>query len=152
MPKIYATNKKAHFNYEFLKIYNAGIQLKGYEVKAIKTGLASLQGAFVIIRGGEAYLTNTTVPPYQKANTPSNYKEDQPRKLLLQKKEILELEDRAKQKGLTLVAIKLYNNRGLVKLEFAVAKGKKKYDKREILKKRESDRKINRTLKNMGVS
>lgn len=146
----YAKNKKAHFDYEMLQDYEAGIELKGYEVKAIKTGKADMNGAFVIIRGEEAYLTNTRIPPYQKANTPADYDETRTRRLLLHKKELRELVGKTQQSGLTLVAIRLYNKKGKVKLQFALARGKKKYDKREKIKKREADRKIGRSLKTHG--
>lgn len=143
----YAKNKKAYFDYEFLAKYEAGIELKGYEVKAIKIGRADLSGAFIIIRGGEAYLTNTTVPPYQKANTPGDYDETRTRRLLLHKKELEELTGKSAARGLTLVALRLYNKKGKIKLEFALARGKKKYDKRQKIKKREAQRNIERSLK-----
>lgn len=143
----YAQNKKAFFDYEPLEKYTAGIELKGYEAKAIKKNLVNLQGGFVVIRGGEAYLTNVSIGYWQKANTPKNYEETRVRRLLLEKKELRELEEKTQQKGLTLVPIKLYNKGGLIKLEFALMRGKKKYDKREALKKREAKRKIERTLK-----
>ncbi|MDX1607943.1 MAG: SsrA-binding protein SmpB [Candidatus Spechtbacterales bacterium] len=148
MDNQYAYNKRAKFDYQLLDKYEAGIKLRGYEVKSIKNKTASLQGSFVIIRGGEAYITNMQVPPYQEMNIPGDYDASRPRKLLLHKKEIEELERKLQQKGLTLVPIKLYNKGGLVKLEFALAKGKKKADKRETIKKREDDRKMRRSLKN----
>jgi SsrA-binding protein len=141
-------NKKARFNYELLEKYSAGIELFGHEVKAIKKHQGSLDGSYVIIRGGEAFLTNASVPPYQPANTPKDYDEHRPRKLLLTKKQILELAETENAKGLTLVPISVYNNENKLKLEFAIARGKKKYDKRETIKKRESDRDIQRSLKN----
>ncbi|MEX0870015.1 MAG: SsrA-binding protein SmpB [Candidatus Spechtbacterales bacterium] len=143
----YAQNRKAAFNYNILKKYEAGIELHGFEVKAIRNSLASLQGAFVVINEGEAFLTNAQIAPYQKANTPADYKEDRERRLLLRKKELEELEEQSKIKGLTLVPIRLYNKHGLIKLELALAKGKKKYDKRDTIKKRDVEREIKRKLK-----
>ena len=144
---VYAQNKKAFFDYEALEKYTAGMELRGYEVKAIKNNLVNLQGGFIIIRGGEAYLTNVSIGYWQKANTPKDYEETRPKRLLLERKELLELEEKTQQKGLTLVPIKLYNKGGLIKMEFALMRGKKKYDKRETLKKREAKRKIERSLK-----
>ncbi|OGZ61300.1 MAG: SsrA-binding protein [Candidatus Spechtbacteria bacterium RIFCSPLOWO2_01_FULL_46_10] len=143
----YARNKKAYFNYEILEKYEAGLELRGFEVKSIKAGRVSLQGAFIIIRGSEAFLTNTTIPPYQAANTPKDYDETRTRRLLLHKNEIDELTGKSQQKGLTLVPLRLYNKSGKIKLEFALVRGKKKYDKREKLRKEEAGRKIQRALK-----
>ena len=144
---VYAKNKKAFFDYEIIEAYEAGIKLKGYEVKSVKKGLADLHGSFAIIRGGEAYLTNMSIPPYQKANIPESYDEQRPRQLLLHKKQIQELEERLKQGGLTLIPLKLYNKKGLIKIELGIARGKRKYDKREAIKKREDERKMRRSLK-----
>jgi SsrA-binding protein len=147
MNRVYSYNKKAKFDYKFLGTYEAGIKLLGYEVKSIKKGSASLRGSFVIIRGGEAYIINFNIPPYQEANLRANYDPERPRKLLLNKKELIELQEKSAIRGLTLVPVQLYNKRGLIKLEFAIARGKKKYDKRETIKRREDERKIHRYLK-----
>ena|SRR3989338_5295967 len=147
MAKIYSTNKKARFDYEILETYDAGIKLFGHEVKSIKRGSVNLQGSFVIIRGGEAYITNTIIPAYQAGNLTPNHEPERPLKLLLKKKEILGLQERLHNKGLTTVPLKLYNSRGLVKVEIGLVRGKKKYDKRDVIKKREADRKIRRRLK-----
>ncbi|OGD90784.1 SsrA-binding protein [Candidatus Curtissbacteria bacterium RIFCSPHIGHO2_02_FULL_40_17] len=144
---IYSSNKKARFDYEVLETYIAGVKLYGHEVKSVKKGSASLRGAFVIIRGGEPYLTNVTIPPYQERNLTPNYDPQRTRKLLLNKKEVQEIEDKLQAKGLTLVPLRLYNNRGLIKVEIGLMRGKKKYDKRETIKKREAERKIIRSLK-----
>ncbi|MEX2144911.1 MAG: SsrA-binding protein SmpB [Candidatus Spechtbacterales bacterium] len=149
--KVYAKNKKAFFDYNILDTYEAGIKLKGYEVKSIKKGLADLQGSFAIIRGQEAYITNMAVPPYQKENIPQNYDAERTRQLLLHKKQIKELEETLKRGGLTLIPLKLYNKKGLVKVELALSRGKRKYDKRQTIKKREDERKIRRSLKRSGV-
>ena len=144
---IYSSNKKARFDYEVLETYTAGLKLCGHEVKSVKKGSASLRGAFVIIRGGEPYLTNVTIPPYQERNLTPNYDPQRTRKLLLNKKEVQEIESKLQVKGLTLVPLRLYNNRGLIKVEIGLMRGKKKYDKRETIKKREAERKIQRRLK-----
>jgi len=120
--------------------------LHGYEVKSIKTGRVSLRGAYVVIKNNEAYLINTLIPPYQPANTPDDYNPERSRKLLLNKSEIKSLIGKSKQKGLTLVPLKLYTKRGKIKLGLAVAKGKRKIDKREAIKKRETEREVQREL------
>ena len=145
--KIYAENKKAFFDYEILETYEAGMALKGFEVKAIRQGRMQLIGSFVRVRGNEAFLLGATIHPYQPTNTPQDYAPDNTRKLLLKKSEIKELVGKSAQQGLTLVPIRVYDKAGLIKLEFAAAKGKRKKDKREIIKRREADREIKRTLK-----
>ena len=145
--KTLAVNKRATYDYEILEKYEAGISLFGYEVKSIKTGHISLKGSYVVIKNNEVYLLNAFIPPYQIKNTPSDYDPNRSRKLLLHKSEIKSLIGKIKQKGLTLVPIKLYTKRGKIKLEFALAKGKKKIDKREKIRKREIERKIRRLLK-----
>jgi len=144
----YAKNKKAGFDYEILEEFEAGISLAGFEVKAIKSGLCSLEGAYIIVRGGEAFLTGANIPPYQPANTPKNYEPDRARKLLLSKKEIATLADAEKSKGLTIVPISMYNKGGKIKVRIGIGRGKKKYDKREAIKKRDTKRDIERELKN----
>ena len=143
----FVENKKAYFDYEFLEKFEAGLSLFGFEVKSIILGRASLQGSRVIIRGEEAFLVGTTIPPHQPANAPKNYLPDRARKLLLHKKEIRYLLGKERERGLTLVPIKLYNKGRKIKLEFAVARGKKKKDRREIIKKKEAKRKIERIMK-----
>jgi len=143
----YVENRKAYFNYEFLEKYEAGIELLGLEVKSIRAGQMSLEGAFVIIRGGEAFLINANIPPYQPANIPKDYDMLRNRKLLLTKKEIKELADTGKNKSLTIMPISVYNKGRKIKMEIVLAKGKKKFDKRETIKKRESERSIRRESK-----
>ena len=140
-------NRKARFNFEFLEHFEAGVQLFGHEVKALKTGKASLDGAYVIIRGAEAFLVGATISPYQVANTPDNYDPERPRKLLLNRKELEKLDRESAQTRLTIVPIKWYNKSGKVKLDIALARGKKKVDKRETLKARDTKRDIQRILK-----
>ncbi len=141
-------NKKARFNYEILDKYEAGIELLGFEVKSIKSHHGSLEGAFVIVRGGEAYLIGANIPPYQAGNTPADYERDRNRKLLLTKKELKELGGHGENKGLTIVPLMMYNKANKIKVSIATVRGKKKFDKRESIKKRDTDREIRRTLKN----
>jgi len=143
----YIQNKKAFFDFEFLEQYEAGVVLSGHEVKAVRTGKASLNGAYVIIRGKEAFLVNASISPYQVANTPKNYDPERARKLLLTKKQLAELEQGSEKQGLTIVAIKWYNKRSKLKLNIGLARGKKKADKRESLKERDTKRDIDRILK-----
>ena len=142
-----AENRRARYDYEILESYEAGLELFGYEVKAIKTGHVSLKGSYVVIRKNEAYLINAFVPPYQPANTPDDYKAERTRKLLLKKSEIKSLIGKSKAKGLTLVPLKLYTKKSKIKLEFALAKGKREIDKREQIKKREFERDKERYIK-----
>ncbi|OGI60249.1 SsrA-binding protein [Candidatus Nomurabacteria bacterium RIFCSPHIGHO2_01_FULL_38_19] len=144
----YAENRKARFDYEILEKYEAGIELLGTEVKSVRGGQMSLEGAFVIIRGGEAFLINANIPPYQIKNAPKDYDPLRNRKLLLTKKEIAKLAGSEKNKSLTIVPISVYNRDRKIKVEIVLVKGKKKFDKRETLKKRDTDREIRRTLKN----
>ena len=143
----YAENRKARFNYEILEKYETGIELLGVEVKSVRGGQMSLEGAFVIVRGGEAYLINANIPPYQPTNAPKDYDPLRNRRLLLTKKEINELAGNEKNKSLTIVPILVYNKGRKIKLEIALVKGKKKFDKRETLKKRDTDREIRREYK-----
>ena len=143
----YAENRKARFDYEVLEKFEAGIELVGAEVKSVRGGQISLEGSFVIVRGGEAFLINANVPPYQPANAPKDYDPLRNRKLLLTKKEIGELEASGKNKSLTIVPISVYNKGRKIKVEIALAKGKKKFDKRESIKKRETDIEIRREYK-----
>lgn len=140
-------NKKATFDFEILKKFEAGIELFGHEVKSVRNKRGSLLGAHVLVRGGEAFLINASIPPYQVGNTPESYDPERPRRLLLNKRELIELTESDTQKGLTLVPISLYNNKRKIKLEFALVRGKKMHDKRESIKERDSKRSIARTLK-----
>ena len=148
MSKRLAHNRRARFDYTFIKKYEAGLVLTGSEVKSIKTGQASLKGAFVSAYQGELFLTNANIPFYKFAGEIKNYDPTASKKLLLHKKEIAYLLGKVKTEGLTIVPISLYTVRGKVKLSFALAKGKKEYDKRETLKKRVAQREIDRKVKN----
>ncbi len=146
----FAFNKRARFDYEILDTFEAGLVLSGPEVKSIKTGHISLKGSFVTLKASgkrlpELYLTNAHIPPYKYASTVKNYEPDRPRKLLLKKSEISRLVGKKQEQGLTLVPIRIYTKRSLIKLEFGIGKGKKKIDKREAIKRRDIERKI-RTL------
>ncbi|OGI64965.1 SsrA-binding protein [Candidatus Nomurabacteria bacterium RIFCSPLOWO2_01_FULL_39_18] len=143
----YAENRKARFNYEILEKYEAGIELLGSEVKSVRGGQMSFEGAFVIVRGGEAYLINASIPPYQPKNAEKDYDPLRNRRLLLTKKEISELAGNEKSKSLTIVPISVYNRGRKIKVGIAAVKGKKKFDKRETIKKRETDREIRREYK-----
>ena len=135
--KVFAKNKRAYFDYEILEKYEAGIELLGFEVKAIKTGHLSLKGSFAVIKNMEVFLINAYIPPYQPNNTPKDYDPLRTRKLLFKKSEIKSLIGKQKQRGLTLVPLRVYNRRGKIKIEIGLAKSKKKIDKREKIKKRE---------------
>ena len=140
----YVENRKVYFNYEILEKYEAGIELLGLEVKSVRSGKMSLEGAFVIVRGGECFLINANTPPYQPNNTPKEYDPLRNKKLLLTKKEIRILADSGNNKSLTIVPISVYNKGRKIKISIALAKGKKKFDKRETIKKRETDREVRR--------
>ncbi len=145
---VLAKNRRARFDYKLLDKYEAGIVLSGQEVKSVKTGHISLKGSFVTLKKNEPYLTNANIPPYEHAGEIKNYDPTRSRKLLLKKSEIKSLIGKKQSRGLTLVPIQVYTKKRLIKLQFAVAQGKKQYDKREDIKKRESQRKIKRSLKN----
>lgn len=144
-----AVNKRAHYDYEILDKFEAGLQLTGQEVKSVKTGHISLKGSFVTVKGNELFLTNANIPLYKFAGEIKNYDPTRSRKLLLKKSEIKSLIGKARASGLTLVPIRVYTKKRFVKLEFGVGKGKKEFDKRETIAKREARRKIERELKNL---
>ena len=140
-----AINKRARFDYEILETFEAGIELLGFEVKAIRAGKLNLSGSYVIIRGNEAYLINADLPPYQPLNTPKDYDSKRARRLLLRKDEIKKLMGRVKESGLTILPLNAYNKGALIKIKIGLGKPKKKSDKRETIKKREAEREISRT-------
>ena len=139
-----AVNKRAFFDYEILETYEAGLELFGFEVKAIKIGRVSLAGSFAVIKDNEAWLLNANISPYQAKNTPNSYDQARSRKLLLRKSEIRELIGKASQKGLTIVPLRMYNKNRKIKLEIGVARHKKLHDKRETIKERDIKREIER--------
>jgi len=140
----FAKNKRANFDYEILETFEAGLALSGSEAKSIMAGRATIAGAHVVVRANEAFLVGADVPPYQAKNTSERYDASRTRKLLLNKKEISILAGSASGKGLTIIPLKLYNRGGRVKLLLGVARSKKKGDKREAVKKRETERELNR--------
>lgn len=140
----YVMNKKAHFDYEILEKFVGGIELTGIEVKSIKNNQGSLLGAYVGVRGGEAFLLGADIPPYQMANTPESYERIRARKILLTKKEIKILADAESKKGTTIIPISLFPKANKIKIEIGIARGKKKFDKRESIKKRDSEREMRR--------
>jgi SsrA-binding protein len=137
-------NNKAKFDYSFEQYFDAGIELLGFEVKSLRTHKANLEGAYVIVRGGEAYIMNLLIPAYQEKNTPKDYEPRRTRRLLLNKKEIGQLATFSETKGLTIIPISMYIKNGFIKVKLAISKRKKKQDKRETIKKRETDRNIRR--------
>ena len=141
-----ADNKKAYFNYEILEKLEAGLVLNGQEVKSLKTRGVSYAGSYIGLRDNEAYWVGAKIPAYQPKNAPADYDAERSRKLLLKKSEITELIGKSQQKGLTLIPLKLYTKQGKIKIEFGLAKGKKKFDKRETIKKRESEREVRRAM------
>lgn len=146
MPEL-TYNRKAGFDYEFLEKYEAGLVLTGHEVKSAKKGHINLQGSYVVIRGEEAWLLNANIASFQPKNAPPDFDSLRSRKLLLHRHEIQSLIGQTQQKGLTLVPIRVYTKKAKIKLEFALARGKRKADKREKIVKREVKRDIDRALR-----
>jgi SsrA-binding protein len=147
MPAL-SDNRKVYYEYDLMERFEAGIVLSGQEVKSSKSGRISIKGSFITAKGNELFLTNANIPPYPHAGVLKNYDPTRPRKLLLKKNEINHLVGKIKIQGLTIVPLKVYTKKRLIKLELSVARGKKKYDKREAIKKREAGRKMERILKN----
>ena len=143
---VVATNRKAFHEYHILETFEAGVQLRGSEVKSIREGKAGLKQAYILIRKGEAWLRGTHIPTYSHTGF-EGHEPVRDRKLLLHKKEIQRINSKLAEKGLTAVPTKLYFKGGLIKLEFGLAKGKKLYDKRDTKKKRDVERDIQRALK-----
>ena len=143
-----AVNRRATFDYEILETYEAGIELLGFEVKSVKNGHINLTSSFAMVRGNEAWLLNAMIPAYQPKNAPENYDPQRSRRLLLHKSQIKELVGASSRQGLTIVPLRVYAKKNLIKVLLGLGRHKKKTDKREIIKKRETDREIDRTLKN----
>lgn len=140
-------NKRVRFDYVILEEIEAGLELYGFEVKSLRAGRGSLNGARVVARGGEAYLVGATIPPWQIANAPKSYDPERPRRLLLSSREIAHVASAEGEKGLTIVPLKVYNKSRHLKLLIAIVRGKKKEDKRQSIRQREEKRRIERTLK-----
>jgi len=159
MSKPILENKKAHFDYQILETFEAGISLTGQEVKSIMTGKANMAGAFVVVRPGDASLINFKILPYQPLNINKNFsaplsgagsssggQEDRSRKLLLHKEQIDYLIGKAKEGGLAIIPLTIYRKNGKIKLAIGLAKHKSKRDKRETIKKRETQREMKRVV------
>ena len=145
-----AENKKARFDYQILEKFEAGLSLIGQEVKSLKTRGVNLAGSYVIIKDEELFWIGTKIFPYQPKNAPLDYEPERSRKVLLKKQEIKRLIGKSKTKGLTLIPLRVYTVKGKIKLEFGLAKGRKKTDKRDLIKKRETTREIEKQLKTRG--
>jgi len=143
------TNRRAFFDYQLLERLEAGINLYGAEVKAVRLGHADLTGAHVRIMGSEAYLINAKIFPY-KYSRPENYDEQRTRKLLLHKKEIIALKSKTEGQNLTLVPVSIYTTKSFIKLEIALGKGKKQFDKKESIKKKDIQREIEQEMEEQG--
>ena len=144
--KVFATNRKAYHDYHILDTVEAGIALTGTEVKSVRKGAISLRDAYARVQGGEVWLFNSHIAPYEQGNR-YNHEVDRPRKLLLHKLEIGRLAGQTQQKGLTLVPLRVYDKRGHIKVELALARGKRLYDKREAIAAREAKREVDRAIK-----
>lgn len=140
-------HKKARLEYETLEEFEAGLELLGHEVKSLRAKHGKLEGSHVVIRGNEAFVVGMSIPPYQVANTDKTYEPERTRKLLLTAKEIASLAGFEGHAGLTIVPISVYNKGRKLKMRIAVVRGRKTRDKREVLKKRDAKRDIERTLK-----
>ena len=143
----FAENSRARFDYDILENFEAGLVLDGQEVKSVRRGSGSIKGSFVKILNNEAWLLGSVIPPYQPANAPKSYDSTRSRKLLLKRSELKYLIGKSHEQGLSLIPLKIFEKNGFLKLELAVARGKKKYDKRESIKKREAKRTIARAMK-----
>ena len=139
------TNKRAFFDYQLMERFEAGINLYGAEVKAVRLGHADLTGSHVRIMGSEAYLINAKIFPYEYSR-PENYDEQRTRKLLLHKQEIIALKSKTEGQNLTLVPVSLYTTKSFIKVEIALGKGKKQYDKKEAIKKKDIQRDVEQEL------
>lgn len=147
----FADNKKAYYDYEILEKFEAGIVLLGQEVKSIRLGRINLRGSYVMLKQSaknpEVFLIGVNIPPYQPKNAPSDYDPQRSRKLLITKSEINYLIGKSRQKGLTMIPLKVYTKKDKIKVDFAIVRGKKKFDKRKAIKKREIEKEIERNLK-----
>ena len=146
--KIISDNRQARFQYEILETYEAGIQLVGTEVKSIRAGKVNLKDGFALIRNGEVLLLNVHISPHHTTSQIFNHDPRRTRKLLLRRDEIRKLVGKVEQQGLTLVPLKMYLKRGWVKVDIALARGKRLHDKREDVRKRQDQRDMQRALKN----
>lgn len=146
--KVMADNRQARFTYEILDSYEAGVALKGTEVKSIRAGKVNLRDGYAQVKNGEVWLLNVHISPHDMTNQAYNHDPRRPRRLLLHKAEIRKLIGKVEEKGLTLVPLKLYLKKGRVKVNIAIGRGKKLHDKRESLKQKQEKRDIARMMKN----
>ncbi len=144
--KVVATNRKAYHDYYIEETHEAGIALTGTEIKSVRAGSVNLKDAYAVIKDGEAWLLNVHISPYEPASR-QNVDPDRTRKLLLHRTEINRLMGRVQEKGLTIIPLRMYLKKNRAKIELALVRGKKQYDKREAISKRDSDREIQRALK-----
>jgi len=145
--KVVSENRQARFLYEIQETYEAGIQLTGTEIKSVRAGRTNLRDGYAIVRNREVWLLNVHIAPFQGSGQYFNHEPRRTRKLLLHRREIDKLYGQLQQKGFTLVPVKLYLARGLAKVSLGLAKGKKKYDKRETIKQREAEKEMQRVVK-----
>ena len=144
--KVVATNRKAYHEYSFQDTFEAGLVLRGTEIKSIRGGRVSLQEGYVLFENGEAWLVNVHIAPYEPASR-ENHDPKRKRKLLLHRREIDRLSARVQEKGLTVIPLRLYLKDGRAKLEIGLGRGKKQYDKRETIARRDSERQVQRAIK-----
>lgn len=147
--KLVTKNRKAFHDYHIIERYEAGMELKGTEVKSLRQGKCNLKDSFARVQDGEIVLHGVHISPYEQGNI-HNHDPERPRKLLLHKREIRFLAAEVSQKGMTLVPLSIYFKRGIAKVELALAKGKAEYDKRDALKQKEETREMERALKSVG--
>lgn len=145
--KVIITNRKAFRDYEIINRYEAGLSLVGSEVKSLRLGKVQMADAYAMVEGGEVFLVNMHINPYEMANL-ENHDPTRKRRLLLNKREIRKLWGAANEKGFTIIPLKIYFKGPYAKVEIATARGKKKYDKRQAIAKREADREIERKMRN----
>src|SRR3989339_451543 len=141
-----AVNKKALFDYEILEKYEAGLVLSGQEVKSVRSGHMSLKGAYITFHNGEALLTGAHITRYKPAGPLPDYDPERSRKILLKAREVRYLQGKTQEKGLTIIPVSVYTKNHFIKVEIAVGQGRHKYDKREVIKKRDTEREIKRSL------
>ncbi|MBI5732460.1 SsrA-binding protein SmpB [Candidatus Jorgensenbacteria bacterium] len=143
MPTV-TVNKRARFDYEIIETFEAGMELKGFEVKSVKNGRVQLTGSYAVPQNNELWLLNADISPYQTKNTTPEYNQRRSRRLLLNRKEIKYLIGKIKEQGLTIIPIEMYTKGSFVKIKIGLARSRKKTDKRELIKKREVERELRR--------
>ena len=141
---VLAENRKAGFDYEILETIEAGIELRGFEVKSVKGGRFNIAGSYAVVQNGQVWLINSNIPAYQPKNAPADYDPDRSRRLLLKSEEIRGLIGTIKEKSVSLIPLRAYLKRGLIKVALGIGRAKKKSDKREALKKRTAQREMRR--------